>query len=65
MSEKEKSLSDERRERERTSARSSAELMALCWSGRVSRFLTEPFLHNSMIPSLEPAETVESFLEKT
>lgn len=48
----------------RTSAKSSAELTALCWSGRLSRFFTEPFLHNSMIPSLEPVETVESVLEK-
>lgn len=51
-------------EGERTSAKSSAELTALCWSGRLSRFFTEPFLHNSMIPSLEPVETVESVLEK-
>lgn len=51
-------------EGERTSAKSSAELTALCWSGRLSRFFTEPFLHNSMIPSLEPVETVESVLGK-
>lgn len=30
--------------------------MALCCSGRVSRVFTVPFLHNSMIPSVEPEE---------
>lgn len=52
------------RRRSRTSAKSSAELMALCWSGKVSRFLTEPFLHSSTIPSLEPVETVECYLKE-
>lgn len=53
-----------REEGERTSARSSAELTALCCSGGLRRFFTEPFLHSSMIPSLEPVETVESCLGK-
>lgn len=50
-------------EEARTSVKSSAELKALCWSGNASRFFTEPFLQNSMIPSLEPTEQVKSFLE--